>query len=116
MTFRIDFEVKTINETNKTDLIDVLESQRGRKCLYYDYNLEGYFEDPLLVDGLCSSSKLLKEHSVNHYVAIKSNHISPNVDSEIESSDCVIYIVRPDILTMQIVAQYVQIYKSKGNN
>ena len=105
MSFRIQFDSELVKEEGRTELTDILESQRGRKCIFYEKQLEGHFVQ-LVPEGL--NSKLLKENNVAYYKELKSEFVT-----EIGSGlpDCFLYFIRPNVATMKLVAQ--QILKNK---
>jgi hypothetical protein len=57
--FPIDLD--SLREEGKIELLEILESLRGRKCLVVDTELGGILER-IIVEG----SKLLKENGVQH--------------------------------------------------
>ncbi|TPX46403.1 hypothetical protein SeMB42_g01870 [Synchytrium endobioticum] len=87
-------------EHAKKELIDVLDSVRGRKALVLDPSLSG----PL---SLVAEFSLLTEHGVD-----KIYHLQPGrVDTEARS---IIYICRPRIASMKHIAEHIRTH-NKSN-
>lgn len=113
MSYRIDFDISAVNESNKFDFINILESQRGTKYLYYDPGIVGFFDDPFIAEGINGNAKVLTDNFVVYCNELLPDHVLPShIDVDIQSVDCIIYIVRPSFLSIKSVARHVQYYNN----
>ena len=114
MAYRIDFNAAAVNESNKADLIDMLETHRGRKFLYYDPSIVGFFNDPFIVDGLGYNANILKNNFVLQCTELQLDHVpNSSFEVDIESVDCILFIIRPSFLAIKSVARYVQYFNNQ---
>ncbi|KAJ3158524.1 hypothetical protein HDU86_002749 [Geranomyces michiganensis] len=93
------FSISPIKAHARKELIDLLDSVRGRKGVVLDPGLSG----PL---SLIAEFSLLKEHGVEKIYHLSEEHISTECTS-------LIYICRPKVLYMKWIAAHIQANAAK---
>ncbi|KAJ1561754.1 hypothetical protein HK096_003449 [Nowakowskiella sp. JEL0078] len=94
------FNVAVLRELARRELVDVLDSVRGKKGLVIDQTLSG----PI---SLVTEFLLLKEHGVE-----KVYHLQPGrLDTECKS---LIYLCRPKIANMKSIAENIRAHTQTG--
>jgi hypothetical protein len=88
-----------VRDETKNELIDVLQSLRGSKCLVLEQQLGGLLNH-IIVEG----SKLLKENGVQDL-----RELRPELgEFGRDAPDNIIYLVRPNLSLMKIIARQIQ--------
>ena len=105
------FEV--LREQGKAELLEILDSLRGRKCLVLDPGLRRLLSE-IVFEG---DQLIMKDNNVHQY----DIHI-PNISEAFETDlgrdppDNVCYLVRPNFLTMKTVAKHIRGCHQAGNS
>ena len=92
-----------IREEGRSELLELLELLRGRKCLILDIQL-GRLLNQIILEG----SKLLKENGVQYIRELTDESIDFINESGRDIPDNIVYLVRPDLPSMKIIAKQVQ--------
>ena len=91
-----------MREAARLDLLDIIQSLRGRKCLVVQSELGG-----LLNQIILEGSKLLKENGVQHFRELRGELGDFSSDSGRDVPDNIIYIVRPSLPMMRVIANQI---------
>ena len=97
-----------LREEGKAELIELLESLRGRKCLVLDGQL-GNLLNQVIVEG----SKLLKENGVTQMKELYGD-LDFTSDAGKDVPDNIIYLVRPNLAMMKLIAKQVRSCLASG--
>lgn len=97
------FNLDILREEGKAELLDILESLRGRKCLVIDVQLRA-----LMNQIVAEGSKLLKENGVQHFRELRGDLGDFVSETGRDVPDNIIYLVRPDLAMMKLIAKQVQ--------
>jgi hypothetical protein len=94
---------KILRDQGKEELLEILDSLRGRKCLV----LESSFKR-LLLDTVFEGDQVLKDSNVHQY-----DINTPNMSSAFESNgrdmpDNVCYLIRPTFVLVKAVAKHIK--------
>ena len=91
-----------LREAARLDLLDIIQSLRGRKCLVVQSELGGLLNQ-IIVEG----SKLLKENGVQHFRELRGELGDFSTDSGRDVPDNIIYLVRPSLPMMRVIANQI---------
>lgn len=96
-------QLSTLREEGKSELLDILESLRGRKCLVVDQQLSSLLNQ-IIVEG----SKVLKENGVQYFRVLRGELGDFRSESGVRDvPESIIYLVRPNLATMGLIAQQI---------
>jgi hypothetical protein len=99
-----------LREDGKNELLEILETIRGKKCLVLDAQLGGLL-NLIVLEG----SKLLKENGVHHFRDLKGDLGDFTSESGARDvPDNIIYLCRANISLMKVIAKQVQACISRG--
>lgn len=96
-------ELNILREEAKAELLEILESLRGRKCLVIDVQLRGLFSQ-IISEG----SKFLKENGVQYLRELYGDLHDFVSDSGRDTPENIVYLVRPNISSMKLIAHQVK--------
>lgn len=96
-------KLSILKEDAKSELLDILESNRGRKGLIIDSNLVHMMQQ-VATEG----SVVLKDNGVQFMKDIKLPLQDLVSDPKADFPENVIYLVRPHLPSMKIVAQHIK--------
>jgi hypothetical protein len=99
----------SLREDAKLELQEILEGTRGRKALVVDVQLVGILGQ-ILVEG----SKFLKENGVNSLIELRPDSAASIFDSTREVPENIIYLVRPHLPNMKVIAQQIKYLARSG--
>ena len=108
----IDKHIKlsSLREEGKAELIDILQSLRGKKCLVLEPQLGG-----LLNIVIQEVSKTLKEHGVSYVRELRNEACDFMTDANVsDMPDNIVYIVRPNLMYMKMIAKHIKDYNKSG--
>lgn len=96
------FNMNALRDEGKAELLDILESLRGRKCLVIDPQI-GVLINQIVPEG----SKVLKENGVQHIRDLKGDLGDFIAEAGREIPDNIIYLVRPNLAMMKVISKQV---------
>lgn len=96
-------QLSALKEEAKAELLDILTSTRGRKCLIVDVQLEGLLNQ-VIVEG----SKFFKENGVQYFRELKDDLDQFVGEISREVPDNYVYLVRPHAHNMKLIAQQIK--------
>lgn len=96
-------KLSVLKEDAKSELLEILESTRGRKAIFVDTNLI-HLVQQIVVDG----SPLLKDNGVHFMKDLKLNLQDLGADPKVDFPENVIYLVRPHLPSMKLIAQHIK--------
>ncbi len=97
-------QLSSIRDDGKRSLIDILESFRGRKCLFYDKQVFGILSQ--LAPDL---KKFLNEEASLHYFRELKYDVQDAISTfGKDIPENIIYLVRPDLATMKVIAEHIK--------
>lgn len=91
-----------LREAARLDLLDIIQSLRGRKCLVVQSELGGLLNQ-IIVEG----SKMLKENGVQHFRELRGELGDFSTESGRDVPDNIIYLVRPSLPMMRVIANQI---------
>lgn len=94
----------SLREAGRAELLEIVQSLRGRKCLVVQTELAGLLNQ-IIVEG----SKLLKENGVQHFRELRGelgDFATENGGREVP--DNIIYLVRPSLAMMKVIASQIR--------
>ena len=99
-----------LREEGKAELLEILSEIRGRKCLVIDVQLGGLISQ-IIVEG----SRFLKDNGVQYFRELKGELEDFVTDSGRDNPENIIYLVRPNLSIMKLIAQQINgaVAKSK---
>ena len=103
-------KLSLLREEGKLELIDILQSLRGRKCLVLEPQLGGLL-NLIIQEG----SKILKENGVQYFRELRGE--LGDFISDTNSRDTpenIVYLVRPNLPLMKVIAHQIQSYLKSG--
>ncbi len=100
-----------LRDEGRMELVELLESLRGKKCLVVDYQL-GEVLNQIILEG----TKLLKDNGVSQMKDIRGvlDFSSSESSSTKDVPDNIVYLVRPELGTMKMVAKQVKACMASG--
>ena len=99
-----------VRENAKSELLDIIDSLRGLKCLVVQTELEGLLNQ-VIVEG----SKALKDIGVEYFRELRGELGDFSaVDSGRSVPDNIIYLVRPCLSTMKLIANQIHSCNKSG--
>jgi hypothetical protein len=120
--------LSALREEGKAELLDILNSMRGSKCLVVDVQLGGLLNQ-IIVEG----SKFLKDNGVDHLRELNSEPLddfspaAPNsaqdgtavpvafaAKNPLDEPDNIIYLVRPQLPMMGLIANQIKLACKEG--
>lgn len=97
-------QLSSIRDDGKRSLVDILESFRGRKCLFYDKQVFGILSQ--LAPDL---KKFFSEEVSLHYFRELKYDVQDVISTfGKDIPENIIYLVRPDLATMKIIAEHIK--------
>lgn len=102
-------KLSSIREDAKSDLQEILESTRGRKVLVCDIEIAG-----LLSQILPDNKKFLDSNGVYAMIELRQNAMQSMIDTHREIPENVIYLVRPHLPNMKIIAEQITYLARSG--
>ena len=100
-----------LRDDGRAELVEILESLRGRKCLVLDVQLGG-----LLNQVILEGSRLLKENGVQYFRELRGELGEFVSESGRDVPDNIIYLVRPNLAMMKVIAKQIQACLKAGKN
>ena len=91
-----------LRDTARQELLETVQSLRGRKCLVVQSDLGGLLNQ-IIVEG----SKLLKDNGVQHFRELRGELGDFMTDSGRDVPDNIIYLVRPNLSLMKVIANQI---------
>lgn len=91
-----------LREEGKAELLEILSEIRGRKCLVIDVQLGGLLSQ-IIVEG----SRFLKDNGVQYFRELKGELADFVSDSVRDNPENIIYLVRPNLSIMKLIAQQI---------
>lgn len=98
-----------LREEGKAELLEILSEIRGRKCLVIDVQLGGLLSQ-IIVEG----SRFLKDNGVQYFRELKGELGDFISDSVRDNPENIIYLVRPNLSIMKLIAQQINEAVSKS--
>lgn len=96
--------LSALREEGKSELLEILESIRGRKCLVTDVQLGGLLGQ-IVVEG----SRFFSDNDVEHLRELKEEGLGDFITStSTEAPDHIVYIVRPHLPLMSLIANQIK--------
>ena len=101
----MDAPFEVLREQGKSELLEILDSLRGRKCLVLDPGLQRLLAE-IVFEG---DQQIMKDNNVYQY-----DIHTPNLEEAFETDlgrdppDNICYLVRPNLLTMKTVARHIR--------
>lgn len=96
--------LSALREEGKAELLEILESIRGSKCLVTDVQLGGLLGQ-IVVEG----SRFFSDIDVEHLRELKEEGLGDFVTStSTDAPDHIVYIVRPHLPLMNLIASQVK--------
>lgn len=96
--------LSALREEGKCELLEILESIRGRKCLVTDVQLGGLLSQ-IVVEG----SRFFSDNDVEHLRELKEEGLGDFFTStSTEAPDHIVYIVRPHLPLMSLIANQIR--------
>ncbi len=102
----LDF--KTIRDDGQSELLEILDTLQGRKCLVLDTQLGGRLNH-ILADG----SRLLKENGVVFFRELRAE-LGDFPIADGGDPDHILYLVRPSIAHMKLIASQIRTRIKQG--
>lgn len=103
--------LSAMREDGKSELIDILQSLRGRKCLVLEPQLGGLL-NLIIQEG----SRILKENGVQYFRELRGELGEFITDSGgRDTPENIVYLVRPNLSLMKVIANQIQTYLKSGN-
>lgn len=99
-------DLDQLREEAKTELLEILDSLRGRKCLILDTALGGLLNQ-VIVEG----NRLLKDNGVQYVRELKGGlgeFVSEGSGGGRDVPDNLVYLVRPNLAMMKVISAQVQ--------
>ena len=117
--------LSALREEGKAELLDILESMRGRKCLVMDPQLSGLLNQ-IIVEG----SQILKDNDVEYLRELKDEglgdfHAVPPAGGGAKSGhqnagdnvpENIVYLVRPQLPLMSLIANQIKLATRNGRH
>ncbi len=98
-----------LREEGKAELLEILSEIRGRKCLVVDVQLGGLINQ-VIVEG----SRFLIDNGVQYLRELKGDLGDFKSESGRDTPENIIYLVRPNLSTMKLIAHQINEAISKG--
>jgi hypothetical protein len=102
-------QLSALREEAKIELLSILESLRGRKCLVIDTQLGG-----LLNQILTEGSKFLKDNGVQYFRELKDELGEFVSESGREVPENIVYLIRPNLNIMKLISQQIKTAVKSG--
>lgn len=100
-----------IRDEAKQELLEALDSVRGRKCLFVDPHL-GHLINQVIGD----SSKFFKENAVQYYKELHGDISEFINEMNRDAPENILYLVRPHLPNMKEIAQQIRAIMQIGEN
>lgn len=100
---REKMNLDSLREAGRAELLEIVQSLRGRKCLVVQTELAGLLNQ-IIVEG----SKLLKENGVQHFRELRGELGDFATENGREVPDNIIYLVRPSLAMMKVIASQIR--------
>lgn len=103
-------KLSILREEGKLELIEIVQSLRGRKCLVLEPQLGGLL-NLIIQEG----SRVLKENGVQYFRELKGelgDFVSESTGRDIPEN--IVYLVRPNLSLMKVIAKQVHAYLKSG--
>ena len=97
---------RVIRENGKAELLEILDSLRGRKCLVVEPSFRRMLSEIIFQ----SDQQIFKENNVHQY-DINTANLAASFETDLgrrDSPDNVCYLVRPNFATMKLVARHIR--------
>lgn len=96
---------KYVREQGKSELLEILDSLRGRKCLVLENSLKRLLHE-ILFEG---NQKVMKENKVSQY-DLNAPHLSTLFEADLgrDVPDNICYLVRPNFEVMKTVSHHIR--------
>jgi hypothetical protein len=95
--------LSALREDGRVELLEILESLRGRKCLMVDVQLAG-----LISQIIPEGSKFLKDNGVQYFRELKGELQDFISESGRDVPENIVYLVRSTISLMKLVANQIR--------
>lgn len=94
-----------LKDDARSELLEILEHTRGRKCLVVDSNLEGLLNQ-IIVEG----SRFLTDNGVQYFRELKGDSPVEDfiTDGVRDYPDSILYLVRPITSSMRAIADQIK--------
>jgi hypothetical protein len=95
---------RVIRENGKAELLEILDSLRGRKCLVVEPNFRRMLSEIIFQ----SDQQVFKENNVHQY---DTANLAASFETDLgrrDLPDNVCYLVRPNFATMKIVSRHIR--------
>ena len=102
-------KLSALREEGKQELIDIIQSLRGRKCLVVEPQL-GNILNLLIQDN----PKILKDNGVQYFRELRGELGDFVSDTGRDIPENIVYIVRPNLTLMKAIAKQIQSYLKLG--
>lgn len=96
-------DLNPLRDECKSELIEILSSLRGRKCLVSDTQLSCLLNQ-IVVEG----SKVLKDNGVQYFRELNADLGDFVSEGGRDVPDSIVYLVRPELSSMKLIAKQVQ--------
>ncbi len=101
--------LSALREDGKAELLEILESIPGSKCLVTDVQLGGLLNQ-VIVEG----SRFLKDNDVDHFKELRDEGLTFTLDGVHTVPDHIIYLVRPQLPLMSLIANQIKAADRNG--
>jgi hypothetical protein len=104
-------QLSALREDGKAELLEILESISGSKCLVTDVQLGG-----LLNQVIMEGSRFLKDNDVEHFRELRDEGLGnfTTADGIQHVPENVVYIVRPQLPLMTLIANQIKLAEKIG--
>jgi len=102
-------KLSILRDEGKLELIEIVQSLRGRKCLVVEPQLSNLL-NMIIPEG----SRVLKENGVQYFRDLKGELGEFVSETGRDIPENIVYIVRPNLALMKVIAKQIHVHLKSG--